>query len=135
MEPIVWNDAFSVGVGEMDSQHRKLISMINRLVREQKNLTDPKTIAELLTEMTDYAGEHFRAEEYLMSEYGYDLIDKQVEQHQQFIETIQGFYSATDIGANILSKALLQYLTKWLTRHILEEDMKYKPFFQTKGIS
>jgi hemerythrin len=135
METIRWSDDLSVGVPEMDNQHQKLIGMINRLIREQKSLTDPTTIAELLTEMTDYALEHFRAEEYLMSEYGYEHKDRQVLQHEAFITKTQEFYSATNVGTNILSMALLDYLRNWLVDHILDEDMKYKSFFKSKGVS
>ncbi len=134
MEIINWKNEFSVGVKQMDEQHKKLLGMINRLIAEQHTLTDPKTIAELLTEMTDYAQAHFRAEEYLMAEYGYDQKSRQEEQHRTFIEKTISFYSASDIGPNILSVALLDYLGTWLVGHILTEDMKYKEFFRSKGL-
>jgi hemerythrin-like metal-binding protein len=134
MEIINWKNEFSVGVKEMDEQHKKLLGMINRLVEEQHTLTDPKTIAELLTEMTDYAQVHFRAEEYLMAEYGYDQLDRQELQHQEFIDKTVSFYSAADLGPNILSVALLDFLGTWLINHILKEDMKYKEFFRSKGL-
>ncbi len=135
MKTIDWSNEFSVGVKEMDDQHKKLISMINRLIKEQKTLTDPKTIAELLTEMTDYAQTHFRAEEYLMAEYGYEQKAQQEKQHQAFIDKTMAFYSATDLGPNILSTALLDYLSIWLVEHILKQDMQYKEFFKSKGLS
>ncbi len=135
MQPIEWTDALSVGVREMDDQHKKLIGMINRLIAEQHMLTEPETIAELLTEMTDYAREHFRAEEYLMAEYGYDSIKVQEIEHQAFIDKTFEFMSATDMGPNILSKALLDYLKSWLVGHILRVDMRYKEFFMAKGVN
>jgi hemerythrin-like metal-binding protein len=134
MEIINWKNEFSVGVKEMDEQHKKLLGMINRLIEEQHTLTDPRTIADLLTEMTDYAQVHFRAEEFLMAEYGYEQIGAQEKQHQAFIDKTISFYSATDIGPNILSVALLDYLGTWLVGHILQEDMKYKNFFKSKGL-
>ncbi len=135
MEIINWRDEFSVGVKEMDDQHKKLIEMVNKLIAEQKNLTDQKTIADLLTEMTDYAQVHFRAEEYLMAEYDYDQKTLQEQQHQDFIDKTIAFYSASDVGPNILSTALLDYLATWLIGHILKEDMKYKDFFISKGLT
>jgi len=135
MDIINWRDEFSVGVKEMDDQHKKLIGMVNKLISEQTNLTDQKTIADLLTEMTDYAQVHFRAEEYLMAEYGYEQKVEQELQHQDFIDKTIAFYSASDIGPNILSTALLDYLATWLIGHILKEDMKYKDFFINKGLS
>lgn len=134
MEIINWKNEYSVGVAEMDAQHKKLLGMINRLIAEQKVLTDPKTIAALLTEMTDYAQEHFRAEEFLMAEYGYDKKTEHEAQHQAFIDETVSFCSATEIGPNILSNALLDYLGSWLVEHILGEDMMYKEFFQKKGL-
>ncbi len=135
MKTIDWSNEFSVGVKEMDEQHKKLIGMINRLIKEQKILTDPQTIADLLTEMTDYAQVHFRAEEYLMAEYDYPQKDKQEQQHQAFINKTIAFYSAAELGPNILSTALLDFLRIWLVEHILEQDMKYKDFFKSKGLS
>ncbi len=134
MEKIIWKNELSVGVSEMDKQHQKLIEMINGLIDEQKSLTSPETIAELLTEMTDYADEHFRAEEYLMSEYGYDKIDNQKTQHVAFAKNTMDFCSKSEIGSNILSVALLEYLSQWLVGHILQEDMQYKEFFKSKGV-
>lgn len=133
METINWRDEFSVGVVELDNQHQKLLAMINRLIAERKVLTDPKTIAELLTAMTEYAEEHFRAEEFLMAEYGYDKKNVQEAQHRAFIAKTQEFCQA-EFGPNILSEALLDYLGSWLINHILTEDMQYKPFFQSKGL-
>jgi len=135
MEEIIWQDKFSVGVTEMDAQHKQLIAMINQLITEQKTLTTPETIANLLTEMIDYSREHFRAEEYLMSEYGYDRKDKQVQLHEDFIQKTQEFCSANGIGPNILSVALLEYLQTWLMDHILKEDMQYKAFFADKDVA
>lgn len=135
MDIITWTNSLSVGIKEMDDQHKKLIAMINKLIEEQHTLTEPETIAELLTAMTDYAQEHFRAEEYLMSEYGYESIDRQVKSHEEFIAKTLAFMSASDIGPNILSKALLEYLKSWLVGHILNEDMQYKEFFAHKGVS
>lgn len=135
MDIINWKNEYSVGIAEMDNQHKKLLAMINRLIEEQKVLTDPVTIAELLTEMTDYALEHFRAEEYLMAENNYPFKAKQEEQHKSFIQETQEFMNATtNIGPNILSNALLDYLGSWMVKHILQEDMQYKEFFKSKGI-
>ncbi len=134
MEIIIWRDEFSVGVAEMDQQHKKLLAMINRLIAEQKKLTDQKTIANLLTDMTDYADEHFRAEEFLMAEYDYDRKTEQEDQHKAFIEKTQSFCLAGNVGPNILSEALLDYLGTYLIGHILKEDMQYKHFFNKKGL-
>lgn len=135
MEPIIWQDAFSVGVKKIDGQHRKLIDMVNRLIEEQRKVTDSEMIAQLLSEMMDYAQEHFREEEYLLSEYGYEKKARHEALHQSFIDKTMDFCGVTsNIGPNILSNALLDYLKTWWVEHILHEDMEYKSFLNSKGL-
>ena len=135
MESIIWTDAYSVGVARIDEQHKKLIAMVNRLIEDQKKLTDPELIAQLLTEMMDYAQEHFRTEEHLLAEYGYERKDQHEALHQGFIEQTMAFCGATTtIGPNILSTALLEYLKTWWVEHILNKDMEYMEFFNARGV-
>jgi hemerythrin len=70
-----------------------------------------------------------------MAEYDYDRKPLQEKQHKAFIDKTVSFLSAADIGPNILSNALLDYLGNWLVDHILTEDMQYKEFFKSKGLS
>ncbi len=135
MDPIFWTGEFSVGVSEMDNQHKKLIAMINKLIEEPDAKTNSHTISDLLTAMITYAQEHFRAEEALMSEHGYPLKDMQTEQHKSFVKKTVDFCSAVEVGVDIVPHAMLEYLKGWLVHHILEQDMKYKSFFLGKGIS
>lgn len=134
MEPIWWTEEFSVGVVEMDRQHKKLIAMINRLIHEPEAKTDSETISELLSGMINYAREHFRDEEALMSEHGYPFKDRQVEQHTAFIQKTVDLCSAVEVGVDIVPQIMAEYLKGWLVHHILEQDMKYKPFFLDRGV-
>jgi hemerythrin len=134
MVPIYWTEEFSVGVRKMDEQHKKLIAMINRLIKEPEADTHSETISDLLSDMINYAREHFRDEEALMSEHGYPYLDRQTEQHTGFIKKTVDFCSATEVGVDIVPQAMLGYLKDWLIHHILEQDMKYKPFFIHRGV-
>ncbi len=135
MEPIIWAEGFSVGVSEMDNQHKKLIAMINRLIAEPKATVQSETISDLLNDMINYAQEHFRDEEALMSEHSYPFKDLQTEQHKSFIKRTVDFCSASEGGVDIVPQAMLEYLKGWLIHHILEQDMKYKAFFIERGLS
>jgi hemerythrin-like metal-binding protein len=134
MEEIAWTDDFSVGVAALDAQHKKLIGMINRLIRDPSAETRSETISDLLTEMTRYAQKHFQAEETLMSEHGYPGLDSQKQQHQAFRRKTVDLCSATMARVQIVPDVMLNYLREWLVDHILREDMKYKPFFAQRGV-
>ena len=77
MEKIIWDEGFSVGVPEMDRQHRQIIYLINSLIEKQYIAVDSEIISDTLARMLEYANEHFRREEQYMLESGYPDFSKQ----------------------------------------------------------
>ena len=134
MEPIEWTESFSVGVALFDEQHRRLIAMLNRMIADPAADTRSETVADVLTDMTQYAQEHFKAEEDLMQAYGYPHLDEHKQQHLEFQEKAARLCFATVKGQASVPSELLAYLQNWLTRHILQTDMAFKPFFEQKGV-
>jgi hemerythrin len=84
--------------------------------------------------MTRYAQAHFKAEESLMETHGFPGLEEQKKQHRDFRKKTVDFSTATTLGIDQIPEALVEYLTNWLTHHILEDDMAYRSFFKDKGI-
>lgn len=120
MQDIVWSDRFSVGIPSMDDQHQRLIALINAL-----NAPSHTGLAfDTIMGMLDYASIHFRAEEDLLRNAEYPELAEQQRQHTAFLDEAMAF-AQMDLRAPDICARLTAYLTAWLTRHILEEDMKY----------
>ncbi len=134
MEKLVWTDDYSVGVAEFDEEHKTLFSMINRLIEAAGATTSSETVSEILDGMTDYARTHFRHEEELMEQQGFELLADHKEQHVAFRKKVVEFCSATMLQVERVPEALLNYLATWLVGHILGSDMKYRDFFRGKGV-
>jgi hemerythrin-like metal-binding protein len=135
METIQWSDKYSVGVEDLDEQHRQIIGMLNRLVSlPETGDTRSETVSEILTTMTHYALEHFKTEERLLKEYDYPNFEEHRREHVDYRKKAIDFSMATSLGVEAVPQILLSYLMEWWTHHILEEDMKYKPFFAKKGV-
>lgn len=89
MEQIIWSDDLSVGVDEMDYQHKRLVGMINRLVDlASLTRTDQSVIKaaylRVLSDMVQYATVHFDTEERYLKAIGYADFDNHVEEHKSF---------------------------------------------------
>jgi len=56
------------------------------------------------------------------------------EQHKEFRKKTVAFAVDTMKYKETLPIELLTYLQNWLINHILESDMKYKSFFNKKGL-
>ncbi len=134
MNRLIWTEAFSVGVRVLDVQHKKIIGMINSLIPFEESLVDPEVLSEALTAMIQYAKQHFKEEEWLMREHGYPELDIQRGQHKQFLLKAVDFCTAESVQVVGVPDKLQTYLREWWNQHILEEDMKYMPFFQERGV-
>ena len=130
MKKVCWKDEYSVGVEKIDRQHRHLFEIINRLIDRFGSSVDSGPASETLTEMLNYAKEHFTTEEELMQEYGYPEIEPHKEQHIYF------FKATAELSINALNKQsmvsseIIEFLKLWVTLHILKVDMRYKEFFK-----
>jgi hemerythrin len=134
MEPIQWTESFSVGVKLFDEQHKQLVEMINRLSEDPQAGTSSETVSELLNAMTDYAQQHFEAEETLMEKHGYPQLREHTAQHHAFRRKTAELCMDTMNRVGTVPESLLEYLRDWLLGHILKSDMAYKPFFHELNI-
>ena len=135
MEAIHWSEKFSVGVKELDEQHRQIIEMLNRLISTpEARDANSETVSEILTAMTRYPLEHFKTEEGLMKAHGYPNLEEHRQEHIAYRRKAIDFSTAATIGVESVPQILIDYLSEWWMHHILDEDMKYKPFFAKKGV-
>jgi hemerythrin len=132
MGRICWKDEYSVGVEKFDHQHQHLFEITNKIIEHSGTSEDSGLVSETLTEMINYAREHFTAEEVLMQEYGYPEIESHKEQHDYFIDTTAELAISFMDNRNTTAGEITEFLKLWLTLHILKCDMKYKEFFKAK---
>jgi hemerythrin len=134
MEKINWSHEYSVGVGIIDEQHKRLVLMINRLIGAKEATTGSEVVSDLITQMTMYAREHFKFEEELMAELGFPLLEQHKQSHIKFRKKVVDLTIAVPLGVPVVPQVILNFLVEWWHNHILHEDMGYKSFFNEKGI-
>lgn len=125
-----WNDGYSVGVREMDEQHKRLLGYIAAL-GELLVTRDYELMHELLAKITDYGRRHFTAEERLLERHGYPLAAHRAA-HESYLE----WMAETNVRAmtEVPVAEIHAYLRQWWTTHILGEDMGYKDFLNSRGV-
>lgn len=134
MEKIVWDDSFCVGISKIDDEHKTLIGMINKLHESGRRQGNDETVTDLITEMTDYFHYHFESEEKEMRKYDYPDYSEHCAEHEEFVERVIAFCSEDLSQSKRVVEEMGAYLGEWLIHHVLVTDMKYKPFFQEKGL-
>lgn len=128
-----WSDQLSVGVAEIDAQHKKLVEMINTFYDHMQE--DNKTaMRELLISMAKYTMTHFKTEEELFAKYNYPKAQEHKKEHDAFITEVRSVQQRLSQGEHVLTLELTQFVKKWVTDHIMGSDKEYVPFFQARGL-
>lgn len=130
---IAWRPDFATGVAIIDDQHRVLVNMLNEA---NTKLTDRSPIADfskIVQGLLAYAGYHFKTEEGLMDQHGYDACcaedaARHRAQHQAFAEKVIAVQASLAAGQRIPKADLVDFLTQWLTDHILNTDRDFGKF-------
>jgi hemerythrin len=125
---LAWTKEFSVGVGELDRHHQHLIAVFNKLYEAMTVGDDPKTVAEVLKELDDYAAYHFKAEKDLFRKKKYPAAAAHNRQHNEFREHLKRLHALVRKKDDYAGLEMAAFLSSWLTNHILTADMKYVPY-------
>jgi len=123
MAHLVWQNDLNTGIEEIDSQHKRIVEMINHLYDAEKK-GDKNEIREVLVDLVDYTQSHFAFEETLMEDAGYRFSRAHKKVHELFIRRVEEYRMRFDAGENIVQE-LRDTLSRWLFRHIRSEDAAY----------
>lgn len=134
MKKIEWTDEYSVGVEKLDNQHKNIINFINKLISNPEIDVHSETLHDILQEMMRYSKEHLYDEEMLLRQNGYSDFDTHVNYHMEYLEKFAELSLSVTESDLTVPADLLSFLRNWWANHILVEDMKYKSFFNDKGI-
>lgn len=129
-----WKDSYSVGVKEMDNQHKVLVDLINQLHTAMSAGKGSTVVGPIISEMVRYTKFHFESEEKLMTTHGYPGLGSQKAEHLKFTQQALDFQKQNSSGTATLSISILNFLKDWLTNHIQGTDKKYAEFFKGKGV-
>lgn len=123
-----WHEGMSVGVEELDDDHRVLIDLINQ-VAGADNRRDRLTLEAVLDELVDYTVFHFEREEAMMSAAAFPDLAAHRRMHAVLAEQVTAIRRRLVVsGDDNLGDDVLDFLSLWLSDHILKADAVYAPF-------
>lgn len=125
MSKFLWQDDLTVGVQEMDNQHKELIGYINELVDELESDGD---ILTKFDKMAEFVVKHFNEEEALMEANQFEGLGPHKLIHKQLLTRV-GDFRELIVNKELESEKLIAFLKMWLTSHIKGIDTKYGQSF------
>ncbi len=129
-----WGPKLSIGIGEVDIQHREIINRINNIVDSAGKGQSPVKTAETIEFLENYTENHFKTEEKIMTVAGYPGTESHKKMHSSFIKIIETTADNIKKGG-IKGKELCEIgeeIYTWFERHITTADREMGEFIKAR---
>jgi len=131
---IEWTEDLSVGVDEIDEQHKELFKRINKLDSALRKGKAKAEVLKFLEFLEEYAVTHFKTEEEFMVSCRYPEYSLHKTNHDRFKKDLAVIEKKFEAGAPLVDVMGLcnNLLIVWFCNHIRTRDMALGGFMKTR---
>jgi len=129
-----WTKDLSVGVEEIDNQHKDLFERINNLDSAMKQGGAKEEIVRLIEFLDKYVIDHFSEEEKFMTDHNYAGYDLHKTKHDWFKKEFSDIWSNLD-AEGVTPEVIVQsnnLLITWFSNHVRSIDRMLGSFLKSK---
>jgi hemerythrin len=124
MSHLQWRDEFSVGIAEVDHEHRELIELINELQQDLQAGSDKRKIVRSLGEIYAQISAHFALEEKMMRTRRYPAYAEHKEDHETLLDDLRDIMDGVEDDGVFDEAQLNVDLNRWFSDHFRTHDAK-----------
>jgi hemerythrin len=124
MSLIEWNEQFSIGIEEVDSEHRALVALINDLHDAMSAGTARAHIVAGLSRIRALVAAHFAREEAFMREARYMAYAEHKEDHEVLLDDLNDMLEGVRRGGKFDETRLSADLQYWFSAHFRAHDAR-----------
>lgn len=125
MTLLAWQSNYSVGVPEVDHEHRELIALINALHAALGEERGHERAEAFLGEIYASISAHFALEERVMRERRYDALTEHKTDHERLLDQLRDMMDAQAEGAVLDDQQLGGALGDWFAGHFRTHDARF----------
>ncbi|SHH85099.1 hemerythrin [Sporobacter termitidis DSM 10068] len=127
---MTWKDSFSIGIPEIDKQHRELCDQVDNLFDACTRGKGADEVTKVLNFLEKYTVKHFADEEAFQLKIKYPKYQQHKAKHTDFINQVAKLKKeATEGGVNIAMVIKInQAISDWLIEHIKNTDSDLKNY-------
>jgi hemerythrin-like metal-binding protein len=129
-----WISSFETGIAPVDSQHRRLVGMLNELFDAMNRGEGNAVVGRILDGLVDYTSYHFKTEEELFAKHGYPEAREHIREHAVLRRQVLKLRASLRAGRSVFATQLAELLKEWLRVHILQSDKNFGVYLLSKGI-
>jgi len=130
---IAWRESLSIGVTEIDNQHKQLLSHFDQLLKACESGKGLEELKRLLGFLDEYVIKHFNDEESIQRLRNYPGYPAHKKEHESFVAqltTLKQEVSNEGVALHHVMETN-NLLLKWLIHHISTVDVQLGAFLKT----
>lgn len=128
-----WKPEYSIGIQEIDDQHKSLMNLINKLQLAIRYHQGEYFERQALEELAEYTKTHFKHEEEMMLKYGYPDYQAHKREHDEMAAKVQKHIENFEQNGHSALLNMAPFVWDWLTDHIYGVDQSYAKFLRENG--
>lgn len=129
---IEWRESLSIGIEEIDSQHKQLLSHFDQLLKACENGKGMDELRDLLGFLDGYVIRHFSDEEGIQRRHGYPGYEAHKREHDWLVAKLKALKQEIGRDGVALHHVVEtnHLLLKWLIHHISTVDVQLGKFLK-----
>jgi len=122
-----WSQALSVGVSEIDNDHKMMFQLFNEAYLLSQKDSDSAQLYRLLADLVDYTESHFKREEAIMAASAYPYCENHFAIHKELIKQIKHESFLVKAGQKTSADFVI-FLSDWFIEHIEGTDQRISSY-------
>jgi hemerythrin len=118
-----WSQEYSVGIHEIDEQHKTLVECVSAIEQAVGQIERLSAVQLALARLARFADIHFSVEESLMRIHDYPGLHEHVQDHLRLSERLRVLQEHS-LKADV-SQDMIEFLRNWIEMHVRTHDKPY----------
>jgi hemerythrin len=125
-ESLVWRDAWAIGVGLLDEQHREMVMLINALLGAARD----EPAGAKLDALIGHLRRHFETEQVFLRAIDYPLAERHRCEHALQMAEFVDLRRDVARSAGALGDADRAAIRQWFFNHVVAEDRRFGAYYR-----
>lgn len=131
MARIEWHEGLSLGIMDLDGQHKQLLELCNWLLKAVRD-GSREDVAAAFRQLRQYTITHFNAEEAFMESVDYPGLPRHKLLHAQLKRDVKHYQDVVYRHGEVTEGEIRDFLKQWLLDHILQNDLDIRKWVQSR---
>ncbi len=129
---VKWDDSLSVGIAEVDQEHKELIDTLNRYHALMQAGETQEDFASYLQNFKGSFAKHLNTEASAIHESGFPEEDAHIKDHEESLFELDRMLERSKAGEDVTIE-FFEFLSHWIREHTMKFDKRFADYLKARS--